>query len=436
MSNSETAQRPPSVDALARELSAVVHLPHAVLVDCVRHAISLQTDDVANTARQLAEHLHASLISEVINATGVLLHTNLGRAPISHPSGQRATSVEFDLQDGGRGSRHTAIASLLRMLTGAEDALVVNNNAAAVLLVLSAIAEGRGVAVSRGESVEIGGGFRVPDVMRRSGARLIDVGTTNRTRREDYEAACSISDHDIAMLLKVHPSNFSVEGFVEAASLRDLASLPPILAVDLGSGLLDSDAPWLPSSLRPFPSWVTDEPSVKQSIDDGADIVMFSGDKLLGGPQCGIIAGRSDLIKQCAKHPLMRALRPGHHALVPLQQVLLAYLERTVTENIPFWAMVSVRDDVLAGRAQRITAESGVGEVRTSSAVVGAGAAPGASLPSHAVVIAGDHAEALRHARPFPVIARVADGATWLDLRSVNETDDANIIDALVALKR
>jgi len=436
MSNSETAQRPPSVDALARELSAVVHLPHAVLVDCVRHAISLQTDDVANTARQLAEHLHASLISEVINATGVLLHTNLGRAPISHPSGQRATSVEFDLQDGGRGSRHTAIASLLRMLTGAEDALVVNNNAAAVLLVLSAIAEGRGVAVSRGESVEIGGGFRVPDVMRRSGARLIDVGTTNRTRREDYEAACSISDHDIAMLLKVHPSNFSVEGFVEAASLRDLASLPPILAVDLGSGLLDSDAPWLPSSLRPFPSWVTDEPSVKQSIDDGADIVMFSGDKLLGGPQCGIIAGRSDLIKQCAKHPLMRALRPGHHALVPLQQVLLAYLKRTVTDDIPFWAMVSVRDDVLAGRAQRITVESGVGEVRTSSAVVGAGAAPGATLPSHAVVIAGDHAEALRHARPFPVIARVADGATWLDLRSVNETDDANIIDALVALKR
>jgi len=436
MSNNETAQRPPSVDALARELSAVVHLPHAVLVDCVRHAISLQTDDVANTARQLAEHLHASLISEVINATGVLLHTNLGRAPISHPSGQRATSVEFDLHDGSRGSRHTAIASLLRMLTGAEDALVVNNNAAAVLLVLSAIAEGRGVAVSRGESVEIGGGFRVPDVMRRSGARLIDVGTTNRTRREDYEAACSISDHDIAMLLKVHPSNFSVEGFVEAASLRDLASLPPILAVDLGSGLLDSKAPWLPSSLRPFPSWVTDEPSVKQSIDDGADIVMFSGDKLLGGPQCGIIAGRSDLIKQCAKHPLMRALRPGHHALVPLQQVLLAYLKRTVTDDIPFWAMVSVRDDVLAGRAQRITVESGVGEVRTSSAVVGAGAAPGATLPSHAVVIAGDHAEALRHARPFPVIARVADGATWLDLRSVNETDDANIIDALVALKR
>jgi len=192
----------------------------------------------------------------------------------------------------------------------------------------------------------------------------------------------------------------------------------------------------LPSSLHPFPSWVTDEPSVKQSIDDGADIVMFSGDKLLGGPQCGIIAGRSDLIKQCAKHPLMRALRPGHHALVPLQQVLLAYLKRTVTDDIPFWAMVSVRDDVLAGRAQRITVESGVGEVRTSSAVVGAGAAPGATLPSHAVVIAGDHAEALRHARPFPVIARVADGATWLDLRSVNETDDANIIDALVALKR
>ncbi|MDA0299701.1 MAG: L-seryl-tRNA(Sec) selenium transferase [Actinobacteria bacterium] len=436
MSNNETAQRPPSVDALARALSAEVDLPHAVLVDCVRRAISIQPDDAAKVARQLCEQLHASLISEVINATGVLLHTNLGRAPITGTSGQRATSVEFDLQDGSRGSRHTAIASLLRMLTGAEDALVVNNNAAAVLLVLSALAENRGVAVSRGESVEIGGGFRVPDVMRRSGARLIDVGTTNKTRREDYEEACSTPDHDIAMLLKVHPSNFSVEGFVESASLRELASLPPVLAVDLGSGLLDSQAPWLPSEMRPFPTWVTDEPSVKQSIEDGADIVMFSGDKLLGGPQCGIIAGRSDLIEECAKHPLMRALRPGHHAIVPLQQVLLAYLDRTVTEDIPFWAMVGVRDDALAGRAQRIIAEAGIGEARVSSAVVGAGAAPGATLPSHAVVVSGDHVEQLRRAKPFPVITRVADGATWIDLRSVHETDDANIIDALLALKR
>ena len=436
MTEGGTHQRPPSVDALARSLAGQFELPHAVLVDCARHAVDQQPDDYEEAARLLAEQLYSSLIGEVINATGVLLHTNLGRAPYPTQPSSRATSVEYDLLDGVRGSRHTGIASLLRILTGAEDALVVNNNASAVLLVLSALAEGRGVAVSRGESVEIGGGFRVPDVMQRSGARLVDVGTTNRTRRADYQQACNVAEHDIAMVLKVHPSNFSVEGFVEAASVRDLADLEPVLAVDLGSGLLDSEAPWLPSDMRPFPSWITDEPSVKQSIDDGADIVMFSGDKLLGGPQCGIIAGRSDLIKQCAKHPLMRALRPGHHALVPLQQVLLAYLKRTVTDDIPFWAMVSVRDDVLAGRAQRITVESGVGEVRTSSAVVGAGAAPGATLPSHAVVIAGDHAEALRHARPFPVIARVADGATWLDLRSVNETDDANIIDALVALKR
>lgn len=423
------------MDALARSLSNEVDLPHAVLVDCARRAISERPDDVAGVALQRARQLSASLIGEVINATGVLLHTNLGRAPYSVQQGRRATAVEFDLEDGSRGSRHSTIAALLGMLTGAEDALVVNNNAAAVLLVLSALAEGQGVAVARGESVEIGGGFRVPDVMRRSGARLIDVGTTNRTRVGDYKEACAMVENDIAMLLKVHPSNFSVEGFVESASVRELAALSPVLAVDLGSGLLDSQAPWLPAEMRPLPSWVSDEPSVKQSIDDGADIVMFSGDKLLGGPQCGIIAGKRDLIERCAKHPLMRALRPGHHALVPLQQVLLSYLERTVTESIPFWAMVSATNSSLETRAEQITAAAGLGEVQVSSAVVGAGAAPAATLPSRAVVIPGDRSAELRRARPFPVVARVADGSTWIDLRSVDESDDSHIVNALLSLR-
>jgi L-seryl-tRNA(Ser) seleniumtransferase len=431
----ENTQRPPSVDALARSLANEVDLPHAVLVHCARRAISRQPDDAAELAARIARELSASLIGEVVNATGVLLHTNLGRAPFSVSQGRRATAVEFDLVDGSRGSRHTAISALLQILTGAEDALVVNNNAAAVLLVLSALAEGQGVAVARGESVEIGGGFRVPDVMRRSGARLIDVGTTNRTRARDYEEACDVAENDITMLLKVHPSNFSVEGFVESASVSDLAALSPVLAVDLGSGLLDSQAPWLPAEMRPLPSWVSNEPSVKQSIDDGADIVMFSGDKLLGGPQCGIVAGRRDLIEKCAKHPLMRALRPGHHALVPLQQVLLSYLERTVTETVPFWSMVSAPMSNLESRAERIVATAGYGEVRTSSAVIGAGAAPGATLRSQAVVIQGDKSAELRRERPFPIVARVSEGSTWIDLRSVDESDDEHLINALVHLR-
>ncbi|MGB0148266.1 MAG: L-seryl-tRNA(Sec) selenium transferase [Ilumatobacteraceae bacterium] len=435
MTEGGTHQRPPSVDALARSLARQFELPHAVLVDCARHAVDQQPGDYEEAARLLAEQLYSSLIGEVINATGVLLHTNLGRAPYPTQPSSRATSVEFDLLDGVRGSRHTGIASLLRILTGAEDALVVNNNASAVLLVLSALAEGRGVAVSRGESVEIGGGFRVPDVMQRSGARLVDVGTTNRTRRADYQQACNVAEHDIAMVLKVHPSNFSVEGFVEAASVRDLADLEPVLAVDLGSGLLDSEAPWLSSDMRPFPSWITDEPSVKQSIDDGADIVMFSGDKLLGGPQCGIIAGRSDLIERCARHPLMRALRPGHHALVPLQQVLMSYLNRTATDDILFWKMASTSPNDLAARAERVVVQAGRGEVRESLAVVGAGAAPAATLPSRAVVVQGDRSGELRQALPFPVISRVADGYTWIDLRSVDPSDDDNIAQALAALE-
>ncbi|NBP50592.1 MAG: L-seryl-tRNA(Sec) selenium transferase, partial [Actinobacteria bacterium] len=234
------APRPPSIDATARALAADSPLPHAVLVDCARRA----GGDPAS-ARALADEIAASLLQPVVNATGVLLHTNLGRAPVASAVPARAQSVEFDLATGRRGSRQRGIGALLAVLCGAEAALVVNNNAAAVMLVLAALAEGRDVAVSRGESVEIGGGFRVPEVLERSGARLVDVGTTNKTRLRDYRKAVESRRHDVALVLKVHPSNFRVDGFVESTPVSELATLGVPVVADIGSGLVDSSCPWL-----------------------------------------------------------------------------------------------------------------------------------------------------------------------------------------------
>jgi L-seryl-tRNA(Ser) seleniumtransferase len=256
------------------------------------------------------------LLTPVVNATGVLLHTNLGRAPLAHHQAAAAQTVEFDLLTGQRGSRQSAVGQLLARLCGAEKAMVVNNNAAAVLLVVAALAEGRDVPVSRGESVEIGGSFRVPEVIEQSGARLVDVGTTNRTRVADYAKAIDRPDVDAAMVLKVHPSNYRVEGFVEETSIADLATLDVPVVADIGSGLVDATCPWLPGAP---PAWLAGEPAALQAISDGADLITFSGDKLLGGPQAGIIAGRADLVDQCLLHPLARALRPGGLVLAALQ---------------------------------------------------------------------------------------------------------------------
>ena len=429
--------RPPSVDALARQLADDVDLPHAVLVDVARRAIADGGSDGEITARAHAAgcQLAQALMGEVINATGVLLHTNLGRAPLAVSRGGRAVNVEFDLSDGSRGSRHDPIAHLIRLLTGAEAAVVVNNNAAAVLLVLAALAAGRDVAVSRGESVEIGGGFRIPDVMARSGARLVDVGTTNRTRLSDYRAAIDEPSNDVALVMRVHPSNFSIEGFVERTAIEDLATLEVPVVADLGSGLLDNGVPWLPNDFRPVPSWLTTEPGVRQALAAGADIVTFSGDKLLGGPQCGIIAGNAELVARCAAHPLMRALRPGHHALLPLQEVLLAHLRRDVATTVPFWSMVVRSQASLLDRAAAIVESTGIGIVEQTDAVVGAGAASDATVPSAAIAIVGDHSEALRAALPLPVVARVQHGRTLIDLRAVDPADDALIVDALAAIE-
>ena len=427
------ATRPPSVDSLARSLAADHDLPHALLVDCARRAVRERPDAAAAHAAELAGQLRASLLGDVVNATGVLLHTNLGRAPLPMATSGRPSNLEFDLATGTRGSRQDPIARLVRSLTGAESAVVVNNNAAAVTLVLAALARGRDVAVSRGESVEIGGGFRIPDVMEQSGARLLDVGTTNRTRLSDYARAVDSAAHDVALVMKVHPSNFSQSGFVESTPVTDLATLPVPVVVDIGSGLLDNECPWLVGHLDAVPQWLRLEPAARQVLADGADLVAFSGDKLLGGPQCGIIAGRADLVEQCATHPLMRALRPGGHTLQLLQEALLHFSARTVCEAIPFWKMLTIDIGALESRAQAIVAAAGRGRVVVTDAVIGAGSAPGTSIASRGVAFDGDHVAALR-ARAVPIVARAVGNETVLDLRSVDPADDALIIEAVGTL--
>ena len=422
-------QRPPSVDALARSLSSS-GLPHPILVDVARSAID--AGDVESAAAR-AEAFRRTLLTPVINATGVLLHTNLGRAPLQHHQSATAQTVEFDLATGTRGSRQRAVGQLLARLCGAESAMVVNNNAAAVLLVLAALAEGRDVPVSRGESVEIGGSFRVPDVMEQSGARLVDVDTTNRTRLDDYRRAIDKPGVDAAIVLKVHPSNYRVEGFVEETSVRQLATLDVPVVADIGSGLIDSNCPWLPGAP---PAWLAGEPAAVQTLADGAALVTFSGDKLLGGPQAGIIAGRADLVERCQRHPLARALRPGGLVLAALQETALTYLDKRASTDIAFWAMVAASVPALRARAEVLaTAVSSVHPSAVASAMEslpGAGSAPGITMASFGVTIDGDLLAGLRRHDP-PVIARSRDDRTMLDLRSVAPSDDTTVIDALTA---
>jgi len=414
-----SASRPPSVDALARSLSPT-GLPHPLLVDVAREAIAAGTWD---SASERAHALARTLLQPVVNASGVLLHTNLGRAPL-HPVGDgRPVNLELDLQTGRRGSRQAAPGALLARLCGAEAAVIVNNNAAAVLLVLSALAAGREVLVARGESVEIGGGFRVPEVMEQSGARLVDVGTTNRTRADDYRRAVGA---DTALVLKVHPSNYRVEGFTEEATVADLAPLGVPVVSDIGSGLVDASCPWIPSGP---PAWLNGEPAARQTLAAGAALVTFSTDKLFGGPQAGVIAGRAELVERCARHPLMRALRPGALVLTNLQDIALSYLRRDVTEHVPFWAMASEPVTSIERRARAL----GVGEPVALESLPGAGSLPGIVMPSYGVALDGDHAESLRRHTP-PVIARVRDQRTYLDLRTVHPDDDSILLSAVRAL--
>ena len=406
------------MDRLARSLAGI-DLPHPLLVDAARTAIAAGEPD---SAADRAHGIRRRLLAPVINGTGVLLHTNLGRAPLAWTQSADYSNLELDLATGERGDRQAGAAALLARACGAEAAMVVNNCAAAVMLVLAALAEGRGAVVSRGELVEIGGGFRVPDVMAWSGARLVEVGTTNRTRRADFAAAVADSGNDAAVVVQVHQSNFRVVGYTEAPTTAELADLGPPLVADIGSGLLDSRCGWLDGGPPP---WLDSEPAARQSLEAGAALVTFSGDKLLGGPQAGIIAGRAGLVEACRRHRLARALRPGSLVLAALQHTALAYL-RQDGQAIEFWRMASLTCSQLRRRLGRY---DGLREVHTA-ATPGGGTLPGVEIESVGVAVPGDHTSRLR-SRPRPIIARVVEGATVVDLRTVHPDDDAEVAAAL-----
>ncbi len=402
----------PSVDELARAADDPLAVDAARLViDRAREEILAGADpgDLEARLRDELADARRPRLRRVLNATGVIVHTNLGRAPLPAAAIERVreaasgySNLEYDLEAGERGSRQDHVAGILHRLTGAEAALVVNNNAAAVLLALAALAEGREVLVSRGELIEIGDGFRIPDVLVRSGARLVEVGTTNRTRAADYERAIG---PDTALLLRVHQSNFRVVGFTEQASTAELAEvatrhgLP--LVDDLGSGVLVQ---------------LPDEPSVRDSLAAGADLVCFSGDKLLGGPQAGIVVGRADLVERLRRHPLQRALRADKLTLAALEGTLSLYLDGG---EIPVLRMVTEDPDAVRGRAERLAALVG-GTIEETVARVGGGALPLAELPRFACAVEETLATPLRTGEP-PVVGVVRDGKLLLDCRTLTD---------------
>ncbi|MFL6004750.1 MAG: L-seryl-tRNA(Sec) selenium transferase [Gaiellaceae bacterium] len=415
----------PSVDELARAVDDPLAVDAARRVlDQAREDIRAGADpgDLSSRLREELDRARRPRLRRVLNASGVIVHTNLGRAPLAAEAIARVEEVargysnlEYDLSSGARGSRQDHVADIVRRLTGAEAALVVNNNAAAVLLALAALAEEREVLVSRGELIEIGDGFRIPDVLARSGARLREVGTTNRTRAADYERA--IGD-ETALILRVHQSNFRVVGFTELPSLAQLAAvarrheLP--LVDDLGSGVLVE---------------LADEPSAKESLAAGADLVTFSGDKLLGGPQAGIVVGRSHLVERLRRHPLQRALRADKLTLAALEGTLVLYLD--APERVPVLRML--RDEGVRGRAERLASLTG-GAVEETVARVGGGALPLAELPSFACALEEQLAAPLRAGDP-PVVGIVRDGRLLLDCRTLADDDVEEVAAAVRACR-
>ena len=411
---------PPSVNELV-EAHSNSGIPRPLLVDEVRKAIDEgkwnNLDERIGILRKLA-------LQEVVNATGVLLHTNLGRACWPTTFSASPVNLELDLNSGSRGSRQEYLGRLFANLCETEAAMVVNNCSSAVLLILSALAHEKGVAISRGEMVEIGGGFRVPDVLELSGAYLVEVGTTNKTRREDYER--SINAHrDVSMIMKIHQSNYKIVGFTESAEIRDLADLDVPLVADIGSGLLDENCFWLENGP---PNWLIGEPAARQTLAQGADIVTFSSDKLLGGPQAGIIAGKADLIERCLNHPFARAVRPGSLVLSSLQELCYKYLNRQWTE-IPFWKMALTTEDELQGRADNFD----IGAPVALNSVPGGGTLPDVKIPSFGIEIDHDISKELREgtAKNLPIIARVEDGKTLLDLRTIHPSLDEQVKSSL-----
>jgi L-seryl-tRNA(Ser) seleniumtransferase len=374
---------------------------------------------------------------QVINATGVVIHTNLGRAPLS-PAAIEAmtqaargyTDLEMDLSTGRRGSRQAHLQSLLQQVTGAEAALAVNNNASAILLGLSALSVGKEVIVSRAEAVEIGGGFRIPDVLKQSGATLIDVGTTNRTYLRDYEDAIT---ENTAALLKVHTSNFRVEGFTAEVEPSELVALSkekgiPVLH-DVGSGAL------LPTEAY----GLAHEPTPQESIAAGVGLVFFSGDKLLGGPQSGMIVGTSELVRRLERHPLARAIRIDKMSLAGLTATLLHYLKQEAESEVPIWRMISAGEQDIKDRAERWKSQLALpSEVIPSKSAVGGGSLPGETLPTWVLALSCEGSAGgpetvmrkLREAKP-PVVARIADDRVILDPRTVLLEEEEALLTAL-----
>ncbi len=396
-----------------------------MLVDAARSAIAAGSPE---SAHDIALATSRRMLRPVINGTGTILHTNLGRAPVAIHQAERYTNLELDLTTGGRGSRMATAGDLIAKACGAEKAIIVNNCAAAVLLMLGGLADGRDVVVSRSELVEIGGGFRIPDVMARGGANLIEVGTTNRTRVADFAKAVDDPATDVGVVLRVHQSNYKIVGFTEAPTTAQLAGLDAPLVADIGSGLLDSRCPWLQGGP---PGWLAEEPAARQTLAAGAGLVAFSGDKLFGGPQAGIIAGNAELVDQCAQHPLARALRPGDLILGALQDTALAYL-REEGNAIPFWRMAALTVEQLRLRAAAFDA-AGAGDVVDVQSTPGGGTLPGVEMDSVGIARSGDHRDTLR-GLDRPIIARVEGDTTYVDLRTVHPDDDATVINALRSL--
>ena len=397
-------------------------------------------DQIERGLEHRLRHAFERPLRPVINATGVIVHTNLGRAPLAASAARRVAEIaqgysnlEYDLDEGRRSARDVHAEALLGRLTGAEAAVVVNNNAAAVLIMLSALATGREVIISRGELVEIGGGFRIPDVMLQSGALLREVGTTNKTRVADYAAA--IGERS-ALILRVHPSNFRIEGFTERPELEDLVTLGrrfkvPV-AEDLGSGN--------------FMDWGAgvDEPVVRSSIDTGADVVCFSGDKLLGGPQAGIIVGRRDILGRIQTHPLMRALRVDKMTYAALEATLLEYARGRAHETVPVASMIALSAAQIEDRARRVAERLRAStrvqvEIIDGVSTIGGGSAPGSKIPTRllSVSVGAERPDALearlRHSAP-PIIGRIEHDRLLLDLRTVLPEQDQALTDALLEL--
>jgi L-seryl-tRNA(Ser) seleniumtransferase len=443
----------PAVEVLAghADLAAFIdELTRPVVVDAVREVTAeskerFQAGDTSMTHEDLLAAIAARLtrlqnliLTPVINATGIIVHTNLGRAPISEEMMRKATAVaagysnlEFDIGRGERGKRGEIIEHLLATLCLTEAGTIVNNNAAAVFLILNTLANRREVIISRGELVQIGGGFRIPDIMARSGVRLVEVGTTNRTTVDDYRQAIT---GKTAMILKVHRSNFTQSGFVEETSLKELAGLcgdrDVVLVHDIGSGLFG------------FPEGVTitGEPTIPESIRGGADLTCFSGDKLLGGVQAGLIAGKKELIARIRKNPLYRAFRCDKLVFAITTQVLASYLHGRQYMEIPIWRMITLPVTALKLRGEKIIAACPGKDIvlAATEAYVGGGTTPGQTIPSLAVSLRGrvkanTLADKFRAWRP-PIIGRVENDDFLLDLRAIPADRDDLLAQAINSL--